>query len=83
MRKNNSKANNYVFLTNELVVISVIFTVVSYNTQFANQVPHLLRSGSALKTGRRVLPRSIPDLACRPSCSEFSVVFSKTRLNTG
>ena len=35
------------------------------------------------KTGRREVPGSIPDRACRPSHSEFSVVFSETRVNTG
>ena len=38
---------------------------------------------SALKTGRRQLPGSILDHACRPSRSEFSLVFSETRVNTG
>ena len=37
----------------------------------------------ALKTGRREMPGSNPDRACRPSCSEFSVVFSETRINAG
>ena len=38
-------------------------------------------SGSAvtLKTGRREMPGSNPGCACRPSRSEFSVVFSETR----
>ena len=36
-----------------------------------------------LKTGRRKVPGSIPGRACRPSRSEFSVVFSETRVNTG
>ena len=40
------------------------------------------RSGSALETGRRKLLRSIPGRACRTSRSEFSVVFSETRVNT-
>ena len=42
-------------------------------------------SGSAitLKTGRPEVPGSNPGRACRPSRSEFSVVFSETRLNTG
>ena len=33
--------------------------------------------------GRREVPGSIPDRASRPSRSEFSMVFSETRLNTG
>ena len=42
-------------------------------------------SGSAetLKTGRREVPGSTPGRTCRPSRSEFSVVFSETRVNTG
>ena len=37
----------------------------------------------ALKTGRREVPGSNLDRTCRPSSSEFSLVFSETRLNTG
>ena len=42
-------------------------------------------SGTAvtLKTGRPVVPGSNPSRACRPSRSEFSVVFSETSVNTG
>ena len=43
-------------------------------------------SGSAVtlkKTGRREMPVSNPGRACRPSRSEFSVVFSETPVNTG
>ena len=42
-------------------------------------------SGTAvtLKTGRREVPGSNPGRGCRPSRSEFSVVFSETRVNTG
>ena len=36
-----------------------------------------------LETGRREVPGSNTGRACRPSCSEFSVVFSETRVNTG
>ena len=36
-----------------------------------------------LKTGRRELPGSNPGHACRPNRSEFSMVFSETRVNTG
>ena len=36
-----------------------------------------------LETGRREVPGSNPGRACRPSRSEFSVVFSETRVNTG
>ena len=40
-------------------------------------------SGSAHKTGRREVPGSIPNRACRPNSSEFSVIFSEIRANTG
>ena len=36
-----------------------------------------------LKTVRREVPGSNPGRACRPSCSEFSVVFFEPRVNTG
>ena len=36
-----------------------------------------------LETGRREVPGSNIGRACRPSRSEFSVVFSETRVNTG
>ena len=36
-----------------------------------------------LETGRWEVPGYIPGRACRPSRSEFSVVFSETRVNTG
>ena len=39
--------------------------------------------GSALKTGTQEVPGSIPNRACRPRHSEFSVVFSESRLNKG
>ena len=35
------------------------------------------------KTDRREVPGSFLGRACRPSRSEFSVVFSETRVNTG
>ena len=42
-------------------------------------------SGTAvtLKTGRREVPGSNPGRACQPTRSEFSVVFSETRVNMG
>ena len=42
-------------------------------------------SGTAvtLETGRWEVPGSNPSRACRPSRSEFSMVFSETRLNSG
>ena len=36
-----------------------------------------------LKTGRQEMLGPNPGRACRPSRSEFSVVFSETRVNTG
>ena len=36
----------------------------------------------ALKTGRRQVPGSNPDRTCRPSLSEFSMVFFETRVST-
>ena len=36
-----------------------------------------------LKTDRGEMSGSNPGRACRPSHSEFSVVFSETRVNTG
>ena len=45
-------------------------------------LPYQWRSGSALKAGRQVVPSSFPGLAYRPSRSEFSMVFSETRVNT-
>ena len=36
-----------------------------------------------LKTGRREVPGSNPGRSCRPSRSEFSMVFSETCVNTG
>ena len=42
---------------------------------------HQWRSGSVLEAGRREVPGSILDRVCRPSRSEFSVVFSETRVN--
>ena len=56
------------------IFISAIFKIIMGPT-----------SGTAvtLKTGRREGPGSNPGRACRPSRSEFSVVFSETRVNTG
>ena len=36
----------------------------------------------SLKTGKREVPGSNPVRTCRPSCSDFSAVFSETRVNT-
>ena len=52
-----------------------------YNTVVTG--PHQWLSGSVLQTGRREVPGSITDRACRPSCSEFSEIFSEILVNTG
>ena len=44
--------------------------------------PYQWRSGSVLKTGRLEVLGSNSDRACQPSRSEFSMVFSETRVNT-
>ena len=36
-----------------------------------------------LKTGKQEEPDSNPGRTCQPSCLEFCMVFSKTRINTG
>ena len=33
------------------------------------------------KSGKRKVVDSIPGCACRPNCSDFSLVFSETRVN--
>ena len=45
--------------------------------------PHQWRSGSALKAGRLKVAGSFPDHACRPSRSEFPMVFSEICVNVG
>ena len=37
--------------------------------------------GYSLKTGRQVVPGSIPGSACLPSHSEFSLVFFESQVN--
>ena len=44
---------------------------------------HQWLRGTALKTGRREVPGLFPGRTCRPSRSEFPVVFSETRVNAG
>ena len=51
-------------------------------SKFRHLFPHQWFSDT-LKTGRRKVPGSIPGRACRPSRSEFSMVFSETSKNTG
>ena len=45
-------------------------------------VPHQCRSSIAIKAGRREVPDLNPGRACRLSRSEFSTVFTETRVNT-
>ena len=45
--------------------------------------PHHRQSGSGLKDGRKKMPGSISGRACQSSRLKFSLVFSKTCLNTG
>ena len=61
---------------------SLIFHRHSRNWKFRVMIFSLLYS-QTYKTGRREVPGSIPGFACRPSHSEFSPVFSETRVNTG
>ena len=56
---------------------------VRYGFQTVRPWPHQWLTDSALKIGRREVPDSILGRACRPTRSEFPVVFSETRLNTG
>ena len=53
-----------------------------YKIQLGNGL-HQWLSGSLLKTGRQQAPGSTPGIACKPNRSEFSVVLSENRGNTG
>ena len=48
-----------------------------------NNIRPTSRELITLKTGRREVSGSNPGRAYRPKRSEFSVVFSETRVNTG
>ena len=60
---------------------------VDFNIVFKDYIPSNKGPTSGrvvtLETGRWEVPGSNPGRACRPSRSEFSVVFSETRENTG
>ena len=63
------------------------FDFLNYKSQLGSvYIPNWLHQwpidSSALKTGWREVPNSIPGLTCRPSRSKFSVVFSETHVNT-
>ena len=78
--------SNYAKILFQMYYIAFLFTnhKESPIEQFTsiNIRPHQRQSGFTLKTGRQELPGSLPGRACRPSRSEFSVVFSETRVNT-
>ena len=57
--------------------------VIDNNVKHTNPIKCSGPIGSELKTGRREEPNSIASRACRLNRSEFSVVFSETRENTG
>ena len=40
-------------------------------------------TASALKTGGQKVPGLVPGRVCLPSLSDFTVVFSETRVNMG
>ena len=61
----------------------MINVCVQMRSRWLYRNPNQRLSGFALKTDWREVPGSIPDSACLPSRSEFSVIFSKTRVNTG
>ena len=66
----NNIGNYYIFINFGLNFFLRIFQIVMW------------RSSSVLKTGRREVLGSIPGRTCRPSRSEFFVVFSETPVNT-
>ena len=72
----------------DFMFLNYTSSVIKYATQvYAIQVlfsflSHQWPRCSALKSGRREVPGSVLDRACRPCRSEFSMVFSETRVNT-
>ena len=65
--------------------VSILKAIYQYPEQISIPLNIGPTSGIAvtLKTGRRDVPGSNSGRACRSSRSEFSVVFSETRVNTG
>ena len=59
------------------------FGLVNFFLKFLNRNSSTSGGVVTLKTGRREVPGSNPGRACRPTRSEFSVVFSETRVNIG
>ena len=72
----------YNFITKIWIYLLLFFSHKSRDF-FPHRGPNQWRGGFAFKTGRREVPGSIPGRAWRPSRSEFSGVFSETRVNTG
>ena len=79
------------FLNSKLPKISTIRGTVTYNMHIKYELNRMNRLDTSptcggvvtLKTGKRGVQGSNPGRACRPSRSEFSVVFSETRVNMG
>ena len=60
-----------------VIIITIFFILESkFNRLHSGRVV-------ALKTGRQEVPGSNAGRACQPTCSEFFVVFSETRVNMG
>ena len=49
----------------------------------SNTMPPQVAERFCAGAGKREVSGSIPDLGCRPSRFEFSVIFSEPRVNTG
>ena len=64
-----------------LIFVEVIDIAIKLNNCYYR--PHQWRSANAQNWKTWEVPGSNPGCACRPSLSEFSVVFSETRVNTG
>ena len=85
--RNWEKSGNFTPTSNEVIKEAGCCTKghrfesrVRHGCQAVRLWPHQwLRS----KTSRQEVPGSFLGQACWPSCSKFSVVFSKTRINTG
>ena len=78
-----STMHSWLLLMSFSFINSIYIACMIHKIFFPVKWPHQWRSSSALKTGRREVPGSILGHACLPSCLEFSMVFSKTRVNQG
>ena len=63
------------------ISVYLFFHFNAFNIFPQKRQPHQWLSGSVLKIGRQELPGSILACACRSNRSEFSLVFSETRIN--